>query len=216
MYTNLISKRLLCVALLLASCGTSRIGNGNLQVELTDAPAPYEAVNVTLSAVEVHYLGESDGSGSARWLTVVTKPGTFDLLSLQNGTTAVLGKSALPAGDYDQLRLVLTSAEVVTGGTAMPMTMPSGAEMGLKMNYKFKVVEDEDYVVVLDFDAAQSVKQNSNGEYMMMPVVGVMHFNHMQAGNGHADMSGNMPNDMPGNLNKSSRQTNPVTLYEEN
>jgi hypothetical protein len=94
--------------------------------------------------------------------------------------------------------------------------MPSGAEMGLQLDYKFTVAEDENYVVVLDFDAAQSVKQNSNGEYMMMPVVGVMHFNHMQAGNGRADMSGNMPNGMPGNLGNSSGQTNPVTLYEEN
>ena len=199
MKNSVSSMAWLISALLLGSCGSSRIGNGKLQVELADAPAAFQAVNVTVTSVEVHYLGESDGSGSARWLAVASNPGTFNLLSLQNGVTAVLGVSAIPEGKYDRIRLGLGAAEVVTGGTTTPMTIPAGAETGLSVDYAFTVAEKKGYTVVLDFDAAKSVRMDSNGAYMMMPVLSVMHFNHMQAANGETGMGSTMGGTSMGN-----------------
>lgn len=164
------------LALMLAACGSSNVGNGNIRVELTDAPAPYDAVNVTLGAVEAH-LSSADSEDQAKgWITLVEDAGTHDLLKLQNDVTAVLGDKSLPAGDYTQLRLIVKSAEVVTGSTAHPLTIPSGSETGIKIPFNFSVTEGQSYVLVLDFDAAESVKVKGKGDYSMSPVVKVKKF----------------------------------------
>ncbi len=106
---------------------------------LTDAPGTdmIESAQVTISTV---YLVGSDGTARD---TLSTNAGVFDLLDLQNGLKAFLGTATIAAGDYEQLRLVVTGATIAlkTGftfsdGTAThDLKVPSGPQSGIKVNF---------------------------------------------------------------------------------
>ena len=60
---------------------------------------------------------------------------TFDLLAMEGGVTQLLG-TAPALGEYEQLRLIVSSASVtLDGGDPMPLRVPSGAQTGIKINF---------------------------------------------------------------------------------
>jgi hypothetical protein len=130
---------------------------------------------------------ESGGAGGAEsavvdevaaegmWLTIVDEPATYDLLELQNGVTAALGAAEIPAGQYTQIRLIVSSAAVVVDGETHELSIPSGGQTGLKLNYDFDLSGGGDYAIVLDFDAHQSVKK-AGKQYLLTPVITVQSF----------------------------------------
>jgi hypothetical protein len=163
----------LSVAVLLASCGSS-VGNGMVKVELTDAPGDYEEVNVKLGAVQAHYKGDG---GDSRWITLVADGGSHDLLELQNDVTAVLGEKELAAGDYTELRMIIKTANVLVDGVRHDLDVPSGAQTGLKFPHNFRVEDGKTYRLVIDFDAAKSIKKlGQMDEYLLEPVIIVKSF----------------------------------------
>ena len=161
----------LCLAWV-AGCSTdhtslNRAGVGRLTVHLTDAPGDFDAVNIVVTSVSVHHDGAVEG-----WEDLSLQAGTFDLLQLQNGVLTTLALGNLPAGHYDQLRLVLgDGSNVVVNGVTYPLTVPSGMSSGLKLIGSFDVVEGETRELTLDFDAAHSIHHIGNGKYMLRPVV---------------------------------------------
>lgn len=153
-------------------------GTGTLKLLLTDAPAEYDAVNVTFSEVSVHFGEESvdeESEGAEKtageWIVLSSEIQTFNLLDLSNGATALLGEAVLDAGHYTQLRLVIDEAEVVIGEEAFALTIPSGT---LKFVSGFDVVEDMETEMVVDFDAARSVHMTGNDEYKLKPTIRVI------------------------------------------
>jgi hypothetical protein len=120
----------------LAGCGSShatRPGFGSVRVLMTDAPAAYDHVNIVVREVRIHRLGDGDD------VWVVVRPDsatTFDLLELRNGVFTTLGfATGIPAGSYNQLRLVLgDGSNVVVNGATQPLTVPSGLQSGIKVN----------------------------------------------------------------------------------
>lgn len=171
---KLLSLSLVLVAfsILFTGCGTgSSGGTGTMTVEMTDAPIDSaDAVNVFIERVEVE---SQDGSG---WITLNEPQKTYDLLSLVNGATEVIGSSELEAGTYNQIRLVLSSDghSVVVDGKTYDMFVPSGAQTGIKLNINAEIKEDIQYVLLLDFDASRSVVnagQNTQRPYILKPVI---------------------------------------------
>lgn len=172
----------------LAACGGGGDGGGTgtLRLALTDAPAcGYESVNVTVERVRVH---QSSGAAdnAAGWSEIVlAQPKTIDLLDLTNGALEELGQTALPAGSYTQLRLVLaenpSSAPyknwIVKAGqsTEIPLKTPSAQQSGLKFNVNMTVQPNQTADFVLDFDACKSVVVAGNsGNYNLKPVLSVI------------------------------------------
>lgn len=174
----------------LAACGGGGGdggGTGTLRLALTDAPAcGYESVNVTVERVRVH---QSSGAAdnAAGWSEIVlAQPKTIDLLDLTNGALEELGQTALPAGTYTQLRLVLAAnngnaananwIELSSNpGTRVPLTTPSGQQSGLKLNVNMTVQPNQTADFVIDFDACKSVVVAGNsGNYNLKPVLQVI------------------------------------------
>jgi hypothetical protein len=160
-------------------------GSGTLRIALTDAPAcGFDEVNVTVERVRVH-KSMSAGEGDGGWTDMVLNPvRKVDLLSLQNGILVDLGQATLPAGQYTQMRLMLSpngssapaNYVVPTNGGMMPVAMdtPSAQQSGLKLIHGFTIEAGKTTALVLDFDACKSIVKRGNGSFGLKPVIHVM------------------------------------------
>lgn len=177
---------LLILGVTLAGCDTSGTGvegeTGTMEVQLHDAPANYEEVNVFIESVEVNNADTDTG-----WVEISSPQQSYDLLELTNGATAVLGSEQLPTGTYEQIRLILSrnGHNVVVNGTEHDLFVPSGEQTGIKLNVNAEIKPDITYTLLLDFDAARSVvergNQRSGVEYLLKPVISAT--NQAESGN---------------------------------
>jgi len=139
----------LAISLLLFNCTDStspETGQGQLKLSMVDAPAGYDQVNIVVTRVEVHKSGADSNSG---WFVLNNNSATYDLLTLRNGASVVLGNSSLDAGFYSQLRLIIgTGSNVVVNGVAYPLEIPSGEQPELT-NHSFEFSQ-VNYELLLD------------------------------------------------------------------
>jgi len=177
-------------AFALAGCdSTNSSGSGRVTLQLTDAPGDVLAAVVTVSAVR---LQGDDGS-----VGLLDTPFTTDLLDLA-GTTAVLAEDVeVPNGRYREIRFVISGGyvEVDNGdgtssffasspnyqglpiGVTSPgqLQMPSFGSSGLKVKLPGNRldIDDDNHVILVDFDAAQSFGHvaGNSGKWVMHPVV---------------------------------------------
>jgi hypothetical protein len=157
---------------------------------MTDAPAcGYDHVYVTVNKIRVHQSAAADGTELLGWRDLNIPAQRIDLLSLTNGVLQELGSMPLPAGTYQQVRLVLAdnpanpstanplaNALVLSGSdTEIPLTTPSAQQSGFKLKALFDVQSGQVADMVLDFDACRSiVKAGASGRYNLKPVVAVI------------------------------------------
>lgn len=179
-------------AVTLAACGGGGSGTpatpassfGTLGVSITDAPAcGFDAVNITVSKVRVHQSASASDT-DAGWTDITLNPARkINLLNLTNGTLDALGQTALSAGHYTQLRLVLEpnsgntiANSVIPSGAALEEVLdtPSAVQSGIKLINEFDVAAGQRVDLVLDFDACKSVLTKGNGKYALKPVVKVI------------------------------------------
>ena len=141
-----------------------------LQVRMTDAPTALEQVNVDIQSVSIKYRDDNNDS-TLNWVTLNTKPGIYNLLAFQNGVDTLIASGVVPEQQIKEIRLILgTNNTVKNNGTVYPLTIPSGGESGLKIKFSKKLNAGMN-LLLLDFDAAMSVSQNSSGAYMLKPVI---------------------------------------------
>lgn len=165
--------------------GTGGAAQGTMRMSITDAPScGYDAVHITIERVRVHKSAGAD-EADAGWSEVVLNPAKrVELLSLSNGVLEPLGQTALPAGKYTQMRLVLASNTTAaplansvtpTGGSETALTTPSGQQSGIKLNIDVDVAAGQVADVAIDFDACKSVvKRGNSGKYNLKPVITVV------------------------------------------
>lgn len=161
------------VSLGLASAGCG-IGisakTGTIEVRVTDAPPEYDiaSIEVTFSEVAVHKAGD-DGEGE--WIYITIVEGSLDLLGLEvEDLEALLATEDVTAGKYTQVRVIIDRIEVTLegGGDPPEITLPSGE---LKFTRPFDVVDGETTILLLDFDATESVVVTGAGKIIFQPVV---------------------------------------------
>lgn len=174
---------LAALALVALSCGSQgSSGNGKITVLLKDAPADVHAAVVTIA--EVDLVG---GGGD---VVLRNTPVTTDLLTLANDVAALVDGAVIPAGQYSQLRFVITGAYLDVAGAiyasspdyeglppgatvAGPLRMPSYGQSGLKVILPDGFTVGSDSVLVVDFDVSQSFghEAGGSGAWVMHPVV---------------------------------------------
>jgi hypothetical protein len=183
-------------AIVLSSCGggssgTPGTGNATVSAFLTDGPfrtssGTVTAVNVSIAKVELV------GTGGIQTLTTYSPAQTVNLLNYVT-TPFSLGSAAVPAGHYQQVRLVLDTSQsantsVVVNGTTYPLTIPSATgpygfgnnsaidngdgigTSGIKVNIGLNAQGGYTYAFTIDFNAAESIVE-ANGKWILKPVL---------------------------------------------
>jgi len=147
-------------------------GQGQIMITMVDAPASYDHINIAVTRVEVHKVGSDSTSG---WVVINNNAATYDLLTLKNGASVVLGNSALDAGHYTQIRLILGSgSNIVVNGSVFSLDVSSGTQTGIKLNHEFDIQLGLIYELTLDFNAEHSIVLTGNGQYKLNPVIRVV------------------------------------------
>lgn len=143
-------------------------GYSKISVRMTDAPGPYDEVNIDLKGVEITGHG-----GSAVMLNV--NPGIYNLLDFTNGLDTLIATGSINAGRIQQIRLILgNNNSLKIGNTTYPLTTPSAQQSGLKLQLHETFEAGFAYSLLLDFDANKSIVEEGNGSYSLKPVIRVI------------------------------------------
>ncbi len=158
----------LLAGLLLQGCGLFK-QEGNVKIYMKDAPLDLEQVEhiyITFSSIKAHRTGQG-------LETIFEGEKTVDLKALMEGE-ALIADVELEAGDYTQLRLVISEASLVIDGQTHQLEIPSGE---VKIPCLFTVDETSTVTILLDFSAKDSIRVieagNSN-RYILRPVIRVV------------------------------------------
>lgn len=170
---DLISVRIIslafCLIICLTACESEPVAPARqvrLAIRLTDAPASYDEVNIDLDQVLIKMKSDTG------FVPLATNQGIYNLLELTGGADTLIVNDSVPAGEIQQLRLILGSNNtVVVGGISYPMDTPSAQQSGLKINLNKVLIQDSINDVLIDFDANASVVEKGNGDYSLKPVL---------------------------------------------
>lgn len=160
---------ILAIAMALSACGKDYSTSGRLTLSITDAPIDdAAAVTVNFTGVEL-----KPKNGPAVLVTFETMK-SIDLMGLTGGITDdLLTDYIVESGEYNWLRLVVANdpgnIELVDG-TVEPLTIPSGAQTGLKMNRGFTIAVGGVTQFTIDFDLRKSVHL-ANGQFILRPTL---------------------------------------------
>ena len=141
-----------------------------ITVRLTDAPFPYDSLHgVTIYVVRIEASTAQDTSGGGQWVVITEPRKSFDLLALQQGTTALLGEGEMPAGQYHAVRMTLdTSLSSITWNDAAqhPAQVRWHGSSRIYAFVEYPVnVPSQGADIVLDFDVGRSFLFNFDGTY---------------------------------------------------
>ncbi|OGW32949.1 MAG: hypothetical protein A2X58_05865 [Nitrospirae bacterium GWC2_56_14] len=180
---------LLVVALAhLPGCSGSGGGtapSGTLQVGLTDKQSDaFQQVVVTIREVRLVPAGLENAQDNDPRLPIVVSYGTphiVDILTLRF-QQEILGTIIIPAGNYNQVRLILEPNPNGQGqdpvnyltlksdpSVKIPLKTPSGQQSGLKVLGQFEVKPGIINAILLDFDPNTAIVDRGNGDYNLKP-----------------------------------------------
>ena len=197
----------------LVSCGghvsTGGLGSGTgaITVNLSDPPScafpngPIEHVWVTIRSVQANVSATADDN-SPGWVELTPQlnsaPMQIDLFSLGSNACllATLGNTSLPAGTYQQIRLLLVPNSGTAGRTPPPacqgqgfncvvlhdgsvhqLQLSSQANTGLKIppgqivGGPISVGAGQNVDLNIDFNACASIVLEGNGQYRLKPAL---------------------------------------------
>lgn len=143
------------------------------KVLLTDAPFPFDTVqSVNVYIVSIAASTQPDTGGSADtmdWGVTITEPRRrVDLLTLQRGTTTLLGEGEIPADQYRAVRLIIDvdSSDIrFVDGTAAVVNWGGSGQQAIHAFVEAAVaVPDSGAEIVIDFDVGRSFHYNDFGD----------------------------------------------------
>lgn len=164
--------------------GSGTMPTGTLKVGLTDKLSDdFAAVFVTIKEVRVVPAGLENAADTDSRLPVIatfSNPQPRDILKLRF-VQELLGEAVLPAGRYNQVRLILEPnppgqqdpLNYLTLKTAetvkIPLKTPSAQQSGLKVVGQYEVKAGLINAILLDFDPNTAIVDRGNGDYNLKP-----------------------------------------------
>ncbi|HLW31183.1 MAG TPA: DUF4382 domain-containing protein [Aequorivita sp.] len=152
-----------------ASCSSddsNKDENAKLSIRLTDAPGDYDAVFIDVEEVVIKYNGGQEDK------VLGINGGIYDLLKLTAGVNVLLFNDEVPAGEINQIRLILGEENtIVVDGQTFPLDTPSAQQSGLKIKVQQSLQPGILYEFILDFDVDKSIVAKGNGGYSLKPVI---------------------------------------------
>ncbi|HKQ46569.1 MAG TPA: DUF4382 domain-containing protein [Phycisphaerae bacterium] len=152
---------------------------GKLVLQVTDKPFPVDFIAealVTVTRVEVRQASEDENAEDG-FVVIFEGERTLDLLDLRNGRTDLLAEADIPVGMYDQMRLVVTEGHItLTDDSEFDLKVPSGESSGIKLNFEFEIVEDEELVLLLDVDLSRAFSAIPSGHIDDVSTITGFHF----------------------------------------
>ncbi len=184
----------------LAGCDSIGLnsGTGELVMYLADAPVnDVREVNVTLKEVQV--CREVDGEEFWETINDFADQGgeaTFDLLTLRFDEV-LLGQATLPAGIYNQIRLIVAADEEDSNPTTSGKSyivyeddektddifIPSGQQSGLKITGEFTIEEGSITRLLLDVDVREFLHAAGNSSKIILHPTAIKVINKVVSGN---------------------------------
>jgi hypothetical protein len=208
---------LVAVALTLVTCGkttiTSQVNNGmaTVNVSISDPPScsppagGFRSVFITIRSVQAHTSATADDN-SPGWVELVpelnTQPVQVDLLNLPANGACLLktlgSNTSLPAGDYQQIRLLLAdnssssavfpsnacaslgnvfNCVVDSSKNSSELLLSSQANTGLKIppgqvvGGPIHVAAGQSVDINVDFNACASIIREGNGKFRLKPTL---------------------------------------------
>lgn len=150
-------------------------GDASLKITLAanqslKSTTTYDAVYVEILQISYHSSADTNISGG--WNDLETIPGIYNLMDYVVDDTLIAFDTLVNAQTISQLRLVLGDSNTVMIDSVMfDLQTPSAQSSGLKLQVHTQMIPDSAYVIMLDFDPEQSVKQLGNNKYKLRPVI---------------------------------------------
>lgn len=177
MKTRMLLAAMVGGVLLFSACEKEPVVNdqepkSSMDIKMTDAPANYDALLLSVSKAEVYH----EGNG---WVELAANGEAFNVLELNNGQNKKIAHSTtLDAGVYTKLRLEFKNEVYLTTMASVGMfgTQSAGTfALAWQGSNTIEIEIDEQLAagghaeVMLDFDAARSVIEDA-GQYYIKPV----------------------------------------------
>lgn len=221
---------LVAVVAALVNCGGSgsvmtTSGMATIHVSITDPPSckfpngAFQNVFVTIRSVRAHTSTSADDN-TPGWQELVPQlndqPMQIDLFAAASTAcllTTLGSNTALPAGNYQQFRLILLANDggngplpasnacgnqgfncvVLHDGSIHELLLSSQAHNGLKILPGIMVAAGQDVDLNIDFDACSSVRREGNGQFRLKPVL-----RPAEVGTNHTGISGQVVDSITG------------------
>jgi hypothetical protein len=170
-------------ALGVAACTASETGPGGpggevrTAVFLTDAPFPFDRISrVDIHITDIGLSPQADTTqGPPGWITVARPDRVFNLLDLQNGTTALLGEADVPPGQYRAVRVTFdpsrsSMTDTDGGHPAINWQAKGDTPILFGLVEEAMAIEENGEDVVIDFDVGRSfLTDSAGGGFIFIP-----------------------------------------------
>lgn len=159
------------VALLIiaaASCSNDNTTGpvGTFSLKLTDAPMHYTqfmSASITIDKIEI---GNSNNTNS--FMTLTDTPMKYNLLELVNGITSTMATIEIPAGDYDLMRLYISSTEMkMLNGDLFTYNMNQNGYSGGGMMQNGMMLNNQNRSIDIPLDNVLTISNGSMSEFLL-------------------------------------------------
>ncbi|MFC1564641.1 DUF4382 domain-containing protein [candidate division KSB1 bacterium] len=142
---------------------------GTLTMSVTDSYVDIESLIIQIGEIAIHKDSE--------WIVMDSVDHTIDLLDYNNGDVFELFSENLESGHYNQVRLMIDTAEITYQGSVYDLTIPGSWNTGLKLVNAFDISEGTETSLILDFDVSKLVhitNQHNSLTFVMKPTIRIL------------------------------------------
>lgn len=151
-----------------ASCANDNTAEpvGTLSLKLTDAPMHYSqfmSASVTIDKIEI---GNSHDTNS--FITLTATPMKYNLLELVNGITSTMATIEIPVGDYNLMRLYISSTEMkMLNGDSFTYNMNQYGYSGSGMMQNGMMLNNQNRSIDIQLDNVLTISNGSMSEFLL-------------------------------------------------